>query len=91
MEAARDANGSQVANPQKFPYGFKNVTDYLHSLGLKSGLYTAKGPHTCAGFAASCEHEVQDAAQWAAWGVDCASASAPLARTGAYLSFARAS
>ena len=42
----------------------------MHSLGLKSGLYTAKGPHTCASFAASCQHEVQDAAQWASWGVD---------------------
>ena len=70
MLAARDANGSQVANPQKFPNGFQNVTAYLHGLGLKSGLYTAKGPHTCAGFAASCQHEVQDAAQWASWGID---------------------
>ena len=66
MQAARDANGSQVANPAKFPQGFKAVADYIHSLGLKSGLYTAKGPRTCAGFAASCQHEVQDAAQWAA-------------------------
>ena len=70
MNAARDANGSQVANPSKFPNGFKAVADYIHSLGLKSGLYTAKGPRTCAGFAASCQHEVQDAAQWAAWGID---------------------
>ena len=70
MEAQRDANGFQIANPQKFPDGFKNVTDFLHNLGLKSGLYTAKGNRTCAGFAASCEHEVQDAAQWASWGVD---------------------
>ena len=98
MNAARDANGSQVANPAKFPQGFKAVADYIHSvsglpthprrvsrrrdgspdhlahypaqLGLKSGLYTAKGPRTCAGFAASCQHEVQDAAQWAEWGID---------------------
>jgi len=63
MNAARDANGYQVANPAKFPQGFKAVADYIHSLGLKSGLYTAKGPRTCAGFAASCQHEVQDAAQ----------------------------
>ena len=70
MEAQRDANGFQIANPQKFPDGFKNVTDFLHGLGLKSGLYTAKGNRTCAGFAASCGHEVQDAAQWASWGID---------------------
>ncbi len=60
MTATRDANGNQVANPDKFPDGFKAVADYIHSLGLKSGLYTAKGPHTCGGFAASCDHEVQD-------------------------------
>ena len=69
MNAARDANGNQVANPAKFPQGFKAVADYIHSLGLKSGLYTAKGSRTCAGFAASCQHEVQDAAQWASWGI----------------------
>ena len=70
MLAARDPNGNQVANPQKFPNGFKAVADYIHSLGLKSGLYTAKGPNTCAGFAASCRHEAQDALQWASWGID---------------------
>lgn len=43
---------------------------FCSSLGLKSGLYTAKGPNTCARFAASCNHEVQDAAQWAEWGID---------------------
>ena len=66
----RTADGRQIANPEKFPSGFKPVADYIHSLGLKSGLYTAKGPTTCAGFAASCNHEVQDAAQWAEWGID---------------------
>ena len=67
--AERDANGNQVANPEKFPDGFKSVSDFIHSLGMKSGLYTAKGPTTCAGFAASCKHEVQDALQWASWGI----------------------
>eukprot|EP00759_Apiculatamorpha_spiralis_P024345 PhF_6_TR27884/c0_g1_i1/m.40831/K07407/E3.2.1.22B, galA, rafA; alpha-galactosidase len=70
MLADRDANGNQVANPAKFPYGFQNVTAFIHSLGLKSGLYTAKGTTTCAGFAASCDHEEQDAKQWASWGID---------------------
>ena len=55
MLATRDTQGRQIANPQKFPDGFANVTSYIHSLGLKSGLYTAKGPKTCAGFAASCD------------------------------------
>lgn len=70
MLAARDASGAQVANPAKFPRGFKAVADDIHALGLKAGLYTAKGPNTCAHFAASCDHEVQDAAQWATWGID---------------------
>jgi alpha-galactosidase len=70
MNAARDANGNQVANPDKFPNGFKYVADYIHSLGMRSGLYTAKGHTTCAGFAASCENEALDALQWASWGID---------------------
>jgi alpha-galactosidase len=70
MNAARDANGNQVANPSKFPNGFKYVADYIHSLGMRSGLYTAKGHTTCAGFAASCQNEALDALQWASWGID---------------------
>jgi len=70
MLAQRDANGNQVADPAKFPDGFSAVTSYIHSLGLSSGLYTAKGPYTCGGRAASCEHEAIDALQWAQWGID---------------------
>ncbi len=70
MLANRTEDGHQIANPSKFPAGFKDVADFIHSLGLKSGLYTAKGPRTCAGFAASCNHEALDAAQWASWGID---------------------
>jgi alpha-galactosidase len=70
MLAARNAQGQQVADPAKFPNGFQAVTDYIHGLGMKSGLYTAKGPNTCQHRAASCEHEVIDAAQWASWGID---------------------
>jgi alpha-galactosidase len=70
MDKNRTADGAQTAQAEKFPNGFKAVADFIHSLGLKSGLYTAKGPHTCAGFAASCDHEMQDAAQWASWGID---------------------
>lgn len=61
----------QVPNPEKFPTGFKSVCDYIHGLGLKSGLYTAMGNKTCAGYAASCGHEAQDAALWASWGIEC--------------------
>ena len=70
MSVNRSATGSQIANPAKFPDGFGAVAAHIHSLGLKAGLYTAKGPKTCAGFAASCQHEVQDATQWASWGID---------------------
>jgi hypothetical protein len=55
----------------RFPNGFAAVASYIHSLNMSSGLYTAKGPNTCAGYAASCDHEFQDAAQWASWGIEC--------------------
>ena len=70
MLANRTAGGDMIPNPEKFPNGFKAVADAIHALGLKSGLYTAKGTHTCAGFAASCLHEAQDAKLWAQWGID---------------------
>lgn len=70
MLADRDSQGRQMVNPTKFPDGFANVTAFIHNLGMKSGLYTAKGPRTCDGFAASCQHETIDATQWASWGID---------------------
>ena len=73
MSFNRSSDGSQVPDPTKFPKGFKAVADFIHKLGMKSGLYTAKGPHTCQKRAASCLHEAQDAKNWAAWGIDCAS------------------
>ena len=73
MSFNRSSDGSQVPDPTKFPKGFKAVADFIHNLGMKSGLYTAKGPHTCQKRAASCLHEAQDAKNWAAWGIDCAS------------------
>lgn len=72
MLANRSDNGSgpQIPNPDKFPDGVAAVADYIHSKGLKLGLYTARANHTCAKFAASCMHERVDVAQWASWGVD---------------------
>ena len=78
MLSNRTAAGNQIANPDKFPDGFPPVVDYIHSLKLKAGLYTAKGPNTCARFAASCDHEVIDALQWASWGIDYVKVRAPL-------------
>jgi alpha-galactosidase len=64
----RDANGNIQANSY-FP-DMKALTEYIHSKGLKAGLYTSPGPTTCAGFAGSYQHEEQDVRQFAAWGFD---------------------
>ncbi len=66
----RDQNGCLVADPEKFPNGMKAVADYVHSRGLKFGMYSCDGTHTCAGYPGSFEHEFQDAETFASWGVD---------------------
>jgi alpha-galactosidase len=67
-EGERDAQG--VIHPNaKFP-DMKALADYVHSKGLKLGIYSSPGPKTCAGYAGSQGHEVQDARTYAAWGVD---------------------
>lgn len=66
----RDANGNLVADPAKFPNGMKAVADYIHSKGLKFGMYSCAGTHTCGGYPGSFEHEFQDAKQFAEWEVD---------------------
>ena len=48
----------------------KALCDYIHSKGLKAGIYSSPGPFTCAGFPASYRHEVQDAERYAQWGFD---------------------
>ncbi len=67
-EGDRDANGVLHSN-SKFP-DMKALADYVHSKGLKLGIYSSPGPKTCAGFAASLDHETQDAQLYASWGVD---------------------
>ncbi len=66
----RDENGYLVADPEKFPNGMKAVADYVHSKGLKFGMYSCAGLMTCAGHPSSFEHEFQDAETFASWGVD---------------------
>ncbi|XOI98266.1 glycoside hydrolase family 27 protein [Paenibacillus polymyxa] len=66
----RDASGKLVADPEKFPSGMRALSDYIHSKGLKFGMYSCVGTHTCAGYPGSFEHEFQDAALFAEWGVD---------------------
>ena len=64
----RDASGNIQSN-EKFP-DMKALSDYIHSKGLKLGIYSGPGPLTCAGYIASYNHEDQDAKTWAAWGID---------------------
>lgn len=66
----RDEHGRLVPDPAKFPSGMKALADYIHSKGLKFGMYSCAGTHTCAGFPGSFEHEFQDAKQFAEWEVD---------------------
>jgi alpha-galactosidase len=67
-EGQRDANGVLHTN-SKFP-DMKALADYVHSKGLKLGIYSSPGPKTCAGFEASLGHELQDAQLYASWGID---------------------
>ncbi len=67
-EGKRDDNGMIQPN-KKFP-DMKALADYVHSKGLKIGLYSSPGPKTCAGYEASWQHEAKDAQQYAAWGFD---------------------
>jgi len=67
---SRDANANIVVDPQRFPHGMKPVGDYIHSLGLKFGVYSDAGTMTCAKRPGGLGHEYQDALQYAAWGVD---------------------
>ena len=66
----RDENGNLVADPVKFPSGMKALGDYLHSKGLKFGMYGCAGSLTCGGYPGGRGHEFQDAKMYASWGVD---------------------
>jgi len=66
----RDAAGKIVPDAKHFPSGIKALADYVHSLGLKFGIYSDAGVKTCAKRPGSLGHEYQDALQYAAWGVD---------------------
>jgi Alpha galactosidase A/Alpha galactosidase C-terminal beta sandwich domain/HYR domain len=68
--AGRDAAGHLIADPQFFPSGIKALADYVHSLGLKLGIYEDAGTATCQGLAGSLNHEAVDAQDFADWGVD---------------------
>jgi alpha-galactosidase len=67
-EGVRDAQGNIQPN-HKFP-DMKALADYVHSKGLKLGIYSSPGPRTCAGYPGSYGHEEQDAKTFASWGID---------------------
>jgi alpha-galactosidase len=66
----RDSLGFIHPDKEHFPSGMKALADYLHSKGLKLGIYSDAGWKTCAGRPGSRGHEYQDAIQYAAWGID---------------------
>jgi alpha-galactosidase len=67
-EGRRDDKGNITTN-RKFP-DMKALADYVHSKGLKIGIYSSPGPKTCAGYEGSYGHEEQDAKTYASWGFD---------------------
>ena len=67
-DTGRDAQGNILTN-DKFP-DMPGLAAYVHSKGLKIGLYSSPGPTTCGGYTASYQHERQDAATYAKWGFD---------------------
>jgi alpha-galactosidase len=70
MAKERDKNGNLIADPKKFPNGIKALADYVHSKGLKLGIYNCAGDKTCGGYPGSRGHEYQDALLYASWGID---------------------
>jgi alpha-galactosidase len=70
MAMERDKDGNLVADPKKFPNGIRSFIDYVHSKGLKFGIYNCAGTKTCAGYPGTRGYEYQDARLYASWGVD---------------------
>jgi alpha-galactosidase len=69
-QVSRDAADNIVADAKTFPSGIKALADYVHSKGLRFGIYSDAGTMTCAKRPGSRGHEFQDALQYASWGVD---------------------
>ena len=69
-QVKRDADGTIVADAERFPSGIKALGDYVHSKGLLFGIYSDAGAKTCAGRPGTRGYEYQDARTYASWGVD---------------------
>lgn len=70
MAPNRTRDGIYQADPDKFPSGMKDLGDYVHSKGLKFGIYSSAGTKTCQGLPGSLGMEFTDASTFADWGVD---------------------
>ncbi|NQX41105.1 alpha-galactosidase [Pedobacter steynii] len=69
-QIGRDSAGNILADPERFPSGMKSLGDYIHSKGLKFGIYSDAGTATCQGRPGSRGYEFQDARTYAKWGAD---------------------
>jgi len=69
-QVSRDENGEIVVDKERFPHGMKYVADYVHSKGLKFGIYSSAGTVTCQRRPGGFGHEYQDARTYARYGVD---------------------
>lgn len=69
-QGGRDAQNNIIPDPKKFPGGMKALADYVHSKGLKLGIYSDAAQLTCAGYTGSYGFEEQDARTFASWGID---------------------
>jgi alpha-galactosidase len=69
-QVGRDSLGNIIPDHQRFPSGMKTLADYIHSLGLKFGIYSCAGSMTCQGRPGSRGYQFQDARTYAKWGVD---------------------
>ncbi|KAJ6557834.1 glycoside hydrolase [Mycena capillaripes] len=68
-EKSRDASGNIVPDKIRFP-NIKNLTDEVHALGFKTGIYSDSGWFTCAGYPGSFQNELRDATTFQNWGFD---------------------
>jgi alpha-galactosidase len=69
-QVGRETNGEIKVDKDRFPHGMKFLADYIHSKGLKFGIYSCAGTKTCAGRPGGYGYEFQDAKTYASWGVD---------------------
>lgn len=73
IASARDGEGRMLPDKARFPHGIPALVEYIHSKGLKAGIYTDVGPFTCfpsPRYQGSYDHEILDAQTFASWGID---------------------